>query len=149
LAEALLDIPVFDVSPGEMFFASLERYFKRPPPGCPVRTIAEYGSRLAGAVVKFENEAAKARAALGCRVEVVRNGVALPERAKVWDDPSDKVVFGTAARIHPQKRLEDLLQAFRVVRERLPASALIVAGGVESGCEDYAAELASLARNLP
>ena len=27
LAEGLLGIPLFDVSPGEMYFASLERYF--------------------------------------------------------------------------------------------------------------------------
>src|SRR5208283_4092772 len=32
LADGLLDIPLFDVSPGEMYFASLEKYFQQPRP---------------------------------------------------------------------------------------------------------------------
>jgi hypothetical protein len=35
LADALLDVPIYDVSPGEMYFAALERYFARPRPGLP------------------------------------------------------------------------------------------------------------------
>jgi glycosyltransferase involved in cell wall biosynthesis len=59
------------------------------------------------------------------------------------------IVFGTAARISPRKRLEDLLQAFRFANGRLPAYTLKIAGGVESGSEDYAARLRALSDGLP
>jgi glycosyltransferase involved in cell wall biosynthesis len=58
-------------------------------------------------------------------------------------------VFGTAARISPRKRLEDLLEAFRFANGRLPAYTLKIAGGVESGCEDYATRLRALSDGLP
>ena len=48
LADALLDTAVFDVSPGEMYFRSLDEYFANPRPGVPYRTAAEYGRRLSG-----------------------------------------------------------------------------------------------------
>ena len=61
LADALLDIPVFDVSPGEMYFASLARDLSARGRACPAATPAEYGARLAGVIVKYEAEAARAR----------------------------------------------------------------------------------------
>jgi hypothetical protein len=77
LADTLLDVPLFDVSPGEMYFASLERYFARPRPGLPYQEPRHYGARLAGAVVKYGAEAARAAATLGCPVHVIPNGVPL------------------------------------------------------------------------
>ena len=46
IADGLLDVPLFDVSPGAMSFDALDRYFERPRPGLPYRTAAEYGARL-------------------------------------------------------------------------------------------------------
>jgi glycosyltransferase involved in cell wall biosynthesis len=58
-------------------------------------------------------------------------------------------VFGTAARINPQKRLEDLLAAFHLAHDRLPPYTLKIAGGVERGCADYAAGLRTTGEGLP
>jgi len=63
--------------------------------------------------------------------------------------PQAGLVFGTAARINPRKRLEDLLEAFRVANGRLPTYTLKIAGGVERGCEDYAARLRAASDGLP
>ena len=64
-------------------------------------------------------------------------------------DRQARLVFGTAARISPRKRLEDLLEAFRVANGRLPTYTLKIAGGVERGCEDYAARLRASSDGLP
>ena len=45
--------------------------------------------------------------------------------------------------------MEDLLEAFRFANGRLPAYTLKIAGGVESGSEDYAARLRGLSDGLP
>src|SRR5207302_1440799 len=71
LADLALDVPLYDVSPGAMNFTALERYFARPRAGLPYRTAREYGARLAGAVVKFTGEAARAREVLGAPVHVI------------------------------------------------------------------------------
>jgi glycosyltransferase involved in cell wall biosynthesis len=59
------------------------------------------------------------------------------------------VVFGTAARINPQKRLEDLLEAFHLAHDRLPHYVLKIAGGVERDCDEYAARLRAGCNGLP
>jgi glycosyltransferase involved in cell wall biosynthesis len=148
LADALLEVPVFDVSPGEMYFASLERYFARPQPGLPYLGPREYGARLAGVIVKYAAEAARAAATLGCPVHVIPNGVPLTEVAPPRQAGAP-LAFGTAARLSPQKKLEDLLEAFRVAQGRLPAHVLRIAGGVDRGCDAYAAELRRRADGLP
>jgi glycosyltransferase involved in cell wall biosynthesis len=204
LADALLDVPVFDVSPGEMFFESLDSYFAQPHAGLPYRTARDYGARLAGVIVKYKGEAQRAAEVLGAPVHVVPNGVPLSEAASFRPRepdagiganqsidvspftsslspsegervpfragegisvsshssyesprtgldpcPQTRFIFGTAARINPRKRLEDLLEAFRFANGRLPAYTLKIAGGVESGSEDYAARLRALADGLP
>src|SRR6185436_12761233 len=113
------------------------------------RTPRDYGSRLAGVIVKYHVEAARAETVLGAPVHVVPNGVALPFNALKPRSGSSGVVFGTAARINPQKHLEDLLAAFRLVHRSFPASVLNIAGGIEHGCEAYAAELKTQAHDLP
>jgi glycosyltransferase involved in cell wall biosynthesis len=149
LADALLHVPVFDVSPGEMFYESLDSYLAQSRSELPYRTARDYGARLAGVIVKYQGEAQQAAEALGAPVHVVPNGVPLSEAAPAQSGRQDRLVFGTAARISPRKRLEDLLEAFRLANGRLPAYTLKIAGGVESGCEDYAARLRALSDGLP
>jgi glycosyltransferase involved in cell wall biosynthesis len=147
LAEGLLDVPLFDVSPGEMYFASLQRYFAAPHPDLPYRTARDYGARLAGVVVKFAAEAERAHEVLGRRAHVIPNGVPLgPCPAPRLE--RGLLVIGTAARIHPDKRLADLLAALRLAAARLPPYVLRIAGGVDTGAEQHAAELRELARGL-
>jgi glycosyltransferase involved in cell wall biosynthesis len=56
--------------------------------------------------------------------------------------------LGSVARIHPHKRLDDLLAALRIAAPRLPPHVLRIAGGVDTGAESHAAELQELARDL-
>jgi glycosyltransferase involved in cell wall biosynthesis len=147
LAEALLDTPVLDISPGEMFFESLEKYFASPRLESPFQTAREYGARLAGVIVKYQAEARRAAELLGAPVHVIPNGVSLREERGCGG--GQRLVFGTAARINPQKRLEDLLAALRCAHPHLPAYAMQIAGGVEPGCEDYAGRLRAMAEGLP
>ncbi len=149
VADALLDIPVFDVSPGEMYFTALERYFARPRPGLPYRTAAEYGARLAGVIVKYRAEAGLAAATLGTAVHVIPNGVPIDIAPVPVRSNGERLVIGTAARINPQKKLEDLFAAIHRAHKRLPPYVLRIAGGVERGCDEYAGRLRQLADGLP
>ena len=79
LADALLDVPIFDVSPGEMYFESLATFFARPRPGLPYRNARDYGERLAGVIVKYSAEASKAAELLGAPVTGIPNGVPCPD----------------------------------------------------------------------
>lgn len=142
LADALFDLRLFDVSPGEMFFASLHRWFRSPRVGLPYQTPADYGNRLSGVIVKYAQEVPAAEA-LGAPVHVIPNGVPIPVPKLRPARPSspDRRVFGTAARIHPQKRLEELLSALRLAAPRLPPHMLRIAGTSETGTDDYAEQL--------
>src|SRR5262249_10134289 len=110
LADALLGMQVFDISPGEMFYDSMEGYFAKPHWKFGCRTAQEYGALLAGVIVKYRAEAQRAAELLGAPVHVVPNGVSVQEensnfkaRAAEKLQGGDRVVFGTAARINPQK----------------------------------------------
>lgn len=151
LAEGLLDVPLFDVSPGEMYFSSLERYFEKARPALPYRSPADYGRRLAGAIVKYAEEAEQARRTLGCPVHVVPNGMDLSSfvPGRMEESQPNLLVIGTSARLSPQKKLEDLFAALRKAHPRLPNYVLRVAGGPERGSEAYAANLKRLAAGLP
>ncbi len=146
LADALLDMRVFDISPGEMLFSSLNRYFENPPAGLPYRTATDYGSRLAGMVVKYHAEAGRA-AELGCPVHVIRNGVPLLPLAV--RKPNAVLVLGTAARLSPDKKLGDLLAAIRLAGPQMPPFVLRIAGGPERDFPAHAAELRELAAGMP
>ncbi len=148
LADALIDIPVFDVSPGEMYFESLDRYFARPRPGLPYRSAREYGRRLAGVIVKYGGEEARARLELGAPVHVIPNGVPLGEALPAAKAPGPRLVMGTTARLDPRKRLDRLLRALRRAHDRLPPYVLRIAGGPERGFESHASELRDLAGGL-
>jgi glycosyltransferase involved in cell wall biosynthesis len=176
VADALLRVPVFDVSPGEMFYDSLDTYFAKPRGGLPYRNAREYGERLAGVIVKYAAEASMARERLGAPLHVIANGIplsnsVLPTRVsgRTREDPDldtstesgpsrrtaqtprrargcgDAVVIGTAARLHPHKRIEDLVDSFRIASDRIPGTVLRIAGGPDTGQEDYAAMLRSRA----
>jgi glycosyltransferase involved in cell wall biosynthesis len=152
IADSLLDVPIFDVSPGEMYFHSLARYFANPRPALPYRNPQEYGARLAGVVVKYASEAEQAARTLGAPVHVIPNGVPLAPIVGRRSSPPRKsglLVLGTAARLSPDKRLCDLLDAVRLAAPRLPRFVLRIAGGVERGAEDHARELRRAARGLP
>ena len=149
LADGLLHTPIYDVSPGAMYHDSLEKYFAQPRPGLPYLTTREYGARLAGVVVKYAAEVAAAAELLGVPVHVIPNGVPLGVRSSARPRRSGKLLIGTAARISPDKRLEDLFEALHLARPRLPPFVIRIAGGVESGQDHYARALKRVARGLP
>lgn len=147
LADALHGPRIFDVSPGEMLFDSFNRYFASPRPGCPHQDARAYGQLLAGVIVKHECEIPLAQDTFRRPVHLIPNGVAVgvlrPESENALG------VIGTAARIHPHKRLEDLLDAFRIVHANLPSARLRIAGAPDAGQEDYAEALRQLTAGLP
>jgi glycosyltransferase involved in cell wall biosynthesis len=147
LADLLYNCRTFDVSPGEMNFHSLEKYFAKPRAGLPYRKGADYGRRLAGAVVKFHRELPVARETLQTDIHVIPNGVVVPDRA-VQHQTRSTVILGTAARISPQKKLEDLIAAMRLAHPKMPPYELRIAGAPEWGCEKYADELKRSAEGL-
>jgi glycosyltransferase involved in cell wall biosynthesis len=147
IADGLFDVPLFDVSPGVMSFDALDRYFERPRPELPYRCAADYGARLSGAIVKYHAEKARAEQMLRCPVHVIPNGVPIDSSAR--RAPGARLVIGTAARINPSKRLDLLIDAIKVAHPSLPPYVLRLAGGVERGCDDYAALLRQRARGLP
>lgn len=148
LADALVGVRVVDVSPGEMFYASLERYFagRRAGPDLPVCSSVDYGRHLAALVVKHAAEAPRA-AQLGAPVRVIPNGVALPELT-ARGSREGRLVIGTTARISAQKKLEQLLDALAHAAPRLPPHVLRIAGGVEVGSDAYAQALRARSAGL-
>lgn len=145
IADLLAGTPVWDVSPGEMYFASFARYFARPRVGSPYLDLSDYGRLLAGAIVKYEGERAGAEEALGIGVDVVPNGVVVPSTIPNRPHRSGAAcVVGTLARIAPDKKLEELVDA-----ARHGGFTLRIAGAVERGREPYLAELRERARGLP
>jgi glycosyltransferase involved in cell wall biosynthesis len=151
LADALLDIPIFDVSPGEMYYESLARYLERPRPGLPYRSAADYGARLAGMIVKYGGERERAQRTLGAPVHVIPNGVALVEGADVpgGDALNRPLAIGTLARLDPRKKVHELLDALAKANGRMPPYVLRIGGGVERGFSDYADALRARANGGP
>ena len=147
LVDALWDTPVFDVSPGEMLFSSLDRYFARPRDGLPYMSWQAYGARLAGVVVKYSAEVSVG-SKLGPPVHVILNGVHVAPHSPSLAN-TETIVIGTAARLHPHKRLEDLIEAFRLVIASGRKAVLRIAGGEEQGLGEYAATLREQSKDLP
>ncbi len=162
MAESLHDAMLFDVSPGEMFYRSMVRYFEKPREDCSLRSLSDYGRRLHGMAVKYHAEAALAERLLGCPVRVMPNGVPIvatpraPERARAGRGGTFR--WGTTVRIHPDKKLEELLTAFaelvgrgasRGVSDGARAVELEILGMADAGSEDYAQSLRERTANLP
>ncbi|MFO0665009.1 MAG: glycosyltransferase family 4 protein [Polyangiaceae bacterium] len=142
IADALSGRRLFDVSPGEMYFASLARYFERPRSDLPYRTARDYGALLEGVIVKYGDERARASETLGAEAHVIPNGVVLPSGLAIGTGS----VIGTVARLSPDKKLEELFEAFQIVRASAPDVRLLVLGGVDGAHADYAE---SLQRSAP
>ncbi|MFO0940723.1 MAG: glycosyltransferase family 4 protein [Pirellulales bacterium] len=98
--------------------------------------------------MKYSAEKTQVEQLLNVPVTLIPNGVPIPQQCAPLL-PKATLVIGTAARISPQKRFEDLIEAFRLVHERLPEYELQIAGGVERGAEEYFQELRSQAADLP
>jgi glycosyltransferase involved in cell wall biosynthesis len=79
---------------------------------------------------------------------VIPNGVPVPAIPLSTEPAGSRFVFGTLARIAPQKKLEHLLAALRRAAPRLPPYTLRIAGGVETGAEDYFDQLRVQAEGL-
>ncbi len=99
LADALQGLRVVDVSPGEMYFASLRRFFAgwRGAAELPVCDARSYGRRLHALVVKYAAEAPDA-AAVGAPVTVVANGVPLPRAGRAGERRGPRGVGDERAR---------------------------------------------------
>ena len=136
-----------DVSPGEMWFAEFERHFARRVADLPYLDARDYGALLAGVVVKYADEAARARALTGCAVHVVPNGLAVPD--EIAEPASRGATIGTLARINPDKKLEQLLDAFEHASARVPGLELLVGGAPDKGHEAYAQSLRARSAHLP
>jgi len=147
VADRLPGVPVFDTSPGEMYFAEFDRWFARPPRDLPYLGMRDYGALLAGAMVKYGDERERAERALGRPVSVVPNGLPIPERGQPSPGTRGAVV-GTLARINPDKKLEQLIAAFELANMRRPELELLVGGAPDKGHEDYAAELRRATEHL-
>lgn len=148
IADCIWDIPLFDVSPGEMYFSSMQRYFARPRPGLPYLTAEHYGQRLQSVIVKYAAERETAASYLKTNVEVVPNGVPIQLAVDLHSD-STEFLIGTVARISTQKKLEELIEAVRIAIPRMPPFRVQIVGGVESGSEKYAEDLKALSEGLP
>jgi glycosyltransferase involved in cell wall biosynthesis len=147
IADALTDIPVFDISPGEMYFDSLQKFFRSVLPGLPVLEERAYGARLAGIAVKYAAEAPRAAKTLGVCVHIIPNGVPLLPARKPLN--SNRLIIGTAARISPDKRLDQLIDAIRIAHSDLPPYEIRIAGGSDGMRNAHLAELRRRARDLP
>jgi glycosyltransferase involved in cell wall biosynthesis len=150
IADLLFDTPIWDVSPGEMYFASFEKYLARPRVGSPYLTMQDYGRRLAGVIVKYEAERARAEAALGVRVDVVPNGVVVPATFTPRV-PGAKTIVGTLARLGVDKKLEQLVDAVKHAHlsGRFDGCELRIAGAAETGDDAYEEALRARAAGLP
>jgi len=150
IADLVTDVPIRDVSPGEMYFASFERYFARPRIGSPYLTMRDYGRRLAGAVVKYEAERARAEELLGVHVDVVPNGVVVPS-SPPRRIARERVVVGTLARLGRDKKIEQLVRAVAHVHSKgaFDGCELHIAGAAEQGEEAYVASLHEESAGLP
>jgi glycosyltransferase involved in cell wall biosynthesis len=147
IADSIWGIPIVDVSPGEMLYSSFDRYWNRTRPGLAYRNGRDYGRRLSKVVVKYEAERATAESYFGTEVHVVRNGVSIKPAVDLLQ-PRPEVLIGTVARISHQKKLEELIEAIRLAKDKLPSCRVQIVGGVERGSEEYAARLRELGQGL-
>ena len=148
LADGLIDVRVFDVSPGEMYFESLDRYFANPRPGLPYRTALDYGRRLDGVVVKYAAERDLAGRTSGAPVHVIPNGVPFVDERPMPRLASAPLVIGTTARLDPRKHVDRLLRALGRVHAKMPPYVLRIAGGPEPGFPEYEGRLRGLAQDM-
>lgn len=151
-AEIGFSFRIFDVSPGEMYFRSLETFFQKPRGA--VDSPRRYGALLSGVIVKYEREREEAARVLGTDVFVVPNGLPLAATKgteNVGTEEERLFVIGTVCRISPDKRIEELLDAFRLLLRRSPSRQLElhIVGGPDRHQEVYLESLKTSALDLP
>ena len=110
IADLSLGRAIWDVSAGERWYTELDAYFEKPRVGLPYLRGRDYGRLLRGAVVPYDAEKKRMDAALGVRVDVIAPGVFVPARP-VRRPSGETIVVGTLARITPEKKLEQLIDA--------------------------------------
>ena len=81
------------------------------------------------------------------RIHVIRHGLRWPdpetlriETARIrrqWALPPDGPLVVVVAMLRPQKRIEDVLDAWRSIRETYPRARLAIVGGAYAGQSDY------------
>ena len=147
LTDRLVGVAVYDVSPGEMYFAELERYFARPASDLPYLAARDYAGLLSGVIVKYADERMQAERLLGRPVHVVPNGLPIPAVAQPAPG-SRGAVIGTLARINPDKKLEQLIAAFELASVQRPDLELLIGGAPDKGHADYAAALQRASAHL-
>jgi glycosyltransferase involved in cell wall biosynthesis len=131
---------LFDVSPGAYAFAEMAD--AAPFADAVTYGIDEFYRRLDLLVLKFASAAHPPCA----RIEVIENGVALPElRWRTCADPR----FVVSGRIAPSKRLDTIVRALARVQRSLPAARLDIFGLAEARDEAYLAALRERAQGLP
>jgi glycosyltransferase involved in cell wall biosynthesis len=81
------------------------------------------------------------------KITVIGNGVDPQRFTPLPDEPADPVI-AWVGRIDPLKDLETLIRALGVVRERVPAARLLLAGPVPTGNDQYAESCRNLAEQL-
>jgi glycosyltransferase involved in cell wall biosynthesis len=149
LTDALLDRRVIDVSPGAMYFRSLDAYFENPRADLPYRCGLDYGRLLSAFVSKYHAESGTVMRSLGVEASVIPNGVPLPEIMPPSTTRQSPMVIATSARISPDKCLEQLFDAFEAAVVDLPRCVLKIAGEAERGSEAYAEDLKKSTLHLP
>src|SRR5262249_48196033 len=99
--------------------------------------------------VKYRAEAARAAEVLRTTVHVIPNGVPLPVLSPRVRQPGDRLIFGTVARLSPQKKLEQLFEDLDLAQDQMTPPVLPFARGAGRGPEEYAGQVRHLARHLP
>ncbi|MFO1161153.1 MAG: glycosyltransferase family 4 protein [Reyranellaceae bacterium] len=149
IADQLPFLRLFDVSPGEMYFRSLDNYFTHPARDLPYLTPQDYGALLQAVVVKYQAEAPLAAERLGAPVRVISNGVPVMRRNTVSRSLRRPLRVGTLVRLSPDKKVELLIDALQRAAPRMPAFEFLVGGQPDPGAEDYARSLQLRAAGLP
>lgn len=149
IADHLPFLRLFDVSPGEMYFRSLDAYFARPAADLPYLSSQDYGALLQAVVVKYRDEAALAAERLAAPVHIIANGIDVPRRRAVSWSLHRTLRLGTLVRLSPDKKVELLIDALRGAASRLPSFEFLIGGQPDPGAEAYARSLQDRARGLP
>lgn len=147
ISDLAMGYRIFDVSPGEMYFRSLHRYFASPAENLPFLSAADYGGVLDGVVVKYAREVPVAADTLGRPVHLIPNGVSM--RPAASPPGRSRLTVGTLCRISPDKKLEELLEAVAHLQTCHQSFELLIGGAPDVGQERYAAELKRAAADLP
>lgn len=110
IADLSIGRAIWDVSAGERWYHELAAYFEKPRVGMPYLRGRDYGRLLRGAVVSYEGEKRRMDDVLGVRVDVIPPGVFVPARPTRRKSEAT-VVIGALARVTPEKKLEQLVDA--------------------------------------